>query len=536
MTMEPSASETTGDRSAPASLPTDPPARTAPTTPAQDHATSERTTADRWVPWALATAVAALYAAFAVTQWRLLESPSWDLGIFTQLARAYAHLEAPVVTIKGEGFNLLGDHFHPLLVLLGPVYRLAPSGLGLLILQAVLLGLSVAPVTSVARELLGRGRGTALGVAYGLSWGLQGAVAAQFHEIAFAVPLLAFALAAFLRGRWWACALWAAPLVFVKEDLGLTVAALGLVMVWRGWRSAGTGGSLPAAVRTDRQAGIGAGLAAWGLVWSALAILVILPALNPGGRWDYVDRLASPEERSVVQALMDAFVPGEKYVTVLLLVAAAGIVGVRSPLVWLWVPTLAWRFLGTVEHYWGWQWHYSAILMPVAAAAIVDAARRPRESAHPREAIPDGSPKGSGTAAAPAPPIRTGAANVGVAVALATTVLLLPVLPLARLVQPETWELPDRYDAAMAAVDAVPRGATVESDIYLMAYLVPRARVYWVGNTNPAPDFVQLDTLRRTWPDRDITDAASFAEGRHPGTDYELVLDAEGYQVARRVR
>ncbi|TRW45974.1 DUF2079 domain-containing protein [Georgenia yuyongxinii] len=511
MTTEPSAAEEARDRPRPVS----PAVRNraaAPRTPA-DRAAAPRTRADRWIPWALATAVAALYTAFAVTQWRLLESPSWDLGIFTQLAKAYAHLEAPIVPIKGEGFNLLGDHFHPLLVLLGPVYRLFPSGLGLLILQAVLFGLSVVPVTSVARELLGRGRGTALGVAYGLSWGLQGAVAAQFHEIAFAVPLLAFALAAFLRGRWWACALWAAPLVFVKEDLGLTVAALGLVMVWRGWRgwrSAHDGGPLLPALRGDRQAGIGAGLTVWGVAWSALAILVLLPALNPGGRWDYVDRLAAQEERSVLQALLDAFVPGEKYVTVLLLVAAAGIVGMRSPLVWLWVPTLAWRFLGTVEYYWGWQWHYSAILMPVAAAAIVDAVAR-----HPR--------------------VRSGTASLGVAVALTTTVLMLPVLPLARLVQPQTWELADRHDAAMAAVDAVPRGATVEADIYLMAYLVPRARVYWAGNTNPAPQYVQLDTLRRTWPDHDITDAASFAEGRHPGTDYDLVLDADGYQVARRV-
>ncbi|WP_448073813.1 DUF2079 domain-containing protein [Georgenia yuyongxinii] len=176
MAMEPAADAAPGSRTgaAPASTAsTAPPAAPAPpaTTPAgRSSAAAPHTRADRVVPWALAGAVAALYSAFAVTQWRRLESPSWDLGIFTQLAKAYAHLEAPIVPIKGEGFNLLGDHFHPLLVLLGPVYRLFPSGLGLLILQAVLLGLSVVPVASVARELLGRGRGTALGVAYGLSW------------------------------------------------------------------------------------------------------------------------------------------------------------------------------------------------------------------------------------------------------------------------------------------------------------------------------------------------------------------------------
>src|SRR5699024_8819111 len=121
-------------------------------------------------------------------------------------------LSAPIVDIKGAGFNLLGDHFHPILVLLGPLYAIHPSGWTLLLAQAALLGISAVPVTSVARQFLGRALGTLLGVAYAFSWGLQGAAYAQFHEIAFGVPLVAFALAAFLRGRPVAVACWAAPL------------------------------------------------------------------------------------------------------------------------------------------------------------------------------------------------------------------------------------------------------------------------------------------------------------------------------------
>ena len=49
----------------------------------------------------------------------------------------------------------------------------------------------------------------------------------DFHEIALAVPLLAFSLSALVRGRVRAAALWALPLVFVKEDQGFTVAAIG---------------------------------------------------------------------------------------------------------------------------------------------------------------------------------------------------------------------------------------------------------------------------------------------------------------------
>ena len=467
-----------------------------------------------WVPWLVSAVAAAVYVTFAVTQWRLLEVPSWDLGIFTQLAQAYARLEAPVVTIKGEGFNLLGDHFHPLLALLGPVYRLFPSGLTLLVVQAVLIALSAVPLTAVARELLGRRRGAALGVAYAFSWGLQGAVAAQFHEIALAVPLLALSLAAFLRGRWWACALWAAPLVLVKEDLGLTVAALGLVLWWRG------------------AARVGAGLAVWGAAWFVVTIGVILPALNPRGTYDYYDRVGSEEQSGLLSALLGAFVPAEKYVTLLLLVLAAGVIGVRSPLVWLWAPTLAWRFVGNVEHYWGWEWHYSAVLMPVATAALLDAVAGPATLRRPRA----GAARAVEHDSRPAPRglSRPRSADAAVALALGTTLAMTPQTPIARLADPATYRPSPRAEGARAALAAVEPGSTVEADIYLMAYLVPRAQVYWVGNDgNPAPDQVVLDTRGRTWPDL-VTDAAALAESRHPGTSYEVVVDVDGFQVADR--
>src|SRR5690625_6881131 len=58
-------------------------------------------------------------------------------------------------------------------------------------------------------------------------------MAVQFHEIAFAVPLLALSLTALLRGRVAATVAWAAPLVLVKEDLGLTVAVLGVIIALR---------------------------------------------------------------------------------------------------------------------------------------------------------------------------------------------------------------------------------------------------------------------------------------------------------------
>src|SRR5699024_11660546 len=126
---------------------------------------------------------------------------------------------------------ILGDHFHPLLALLAPVYRLFPSGATLLVLQALLFGVSVLVVAVCAGRHLGTFAGAGIGLAYGLSWGLQSAVAAQFHEIALAVPLLAASCAALVRRVHRAAALRVAPTVLVKEDKGLNVAAVGLELL-----------------------------------------------------------------------------------------------------------------------------------------------------------------------------------------------------------------------------------------------------------------------------------------------------------------
>ena len=198
-----------------------------------DRLAATRLVATWWLPPVIACAIGALYVCYSVAQWRALAAPSWDLGIFTEAVQAYSRFEAPIVPIKGPGYNLLGDHFHPLLALLGPIFRLFPSALTLLVVQDALIAVSVLPIARLAQRLLGRGGALLVGLAYGLGWGLQGAVAAQFHEVCLAVPLLAFGGVAFVERRWGACMAWLAPLVLVKEDLGLTVFMAGLAIAWR---------------------------------------------------------------------------------------------------------------------------------------------------------------------------------------------------------------------------------------------------------------------------------------------------------------
>ena len=142
-----------------------------------------RLVATWWLPTVIACAVGALYVCYSVAQWRALVAPSWDLGIFAEAVQAYSRFEAPIVPIKGPGYNLLGDHFHPILALLGPIFRLSPSALTLLVVQDLLSAAS--PRTRRCpprRSRLRPGVGAAGRGRRPVSRGLRGRSAAGFRR------------------------------------------------------------------------------------------------------------------------------------------------------------------------------------------------------------------------------------------------------------------------------------------------------------------------------------------------------------------
>ena len=333
------------------------------------------------VLWVIVGTVAVAYSVLGVTRYLQLATQSWDLGIFTEYVKQFAHLHAPIVDIRGPGFNLLGDHFHPIVAVLAPFFRLAPTPVTLLIAQALLTALSVIPVYRAADQLLSRGAAQAITAAYGLSWGLQQLANYDFHEIAFAVPLLAASLSALIRGRTRAAIWWALPLVLVKEDQGFTLAALGLIIAF-----------------SYRRHAPGLILAGWGLAWSLLAILVIIPHFNPGirtGTGSTAARCSTGLHLSA-GAVLRQFVTAAptKLTTVVLVLLVTGFLALRSPLVLAIVPDLVLRFVSTNFQYWGTQWHYNAPLMPIVFIAAIDAMAPRSRRARSRHAGPP--PAGSG--------------------------------------------------------------------------------------------------------------------------------------------
>jgi uncharacterized membrane protein len=400
----------------------------------------------RLLPSAFVAVLAVLYSALALRRHITFHTAGWDLGIFEQAIRNYAALRPPIAILKGPDFNLLGDHFHPILVLVAPVYAVFPAAETLLVVQAVLFAVAAFPLVRWAERSLGRRSAIAVGVIYGLSFGIASALGFDFHEIAFAVPLVAFSLSALGQGRLRTAAAIALPLILVKEDLGITVVAvIGLLLFFRGARK------------------LGIVVAVIGVAATAIEIGVILPALDTVGGYSYLGRISGHPLLEVIGTSV-----GEKLLTLVATLAIGGFLAVRSPIALVAVPTLIWRFVSDDANYWGTDYHYSAILMPVMVAALIDALVRLRRD-RARRARP-----------------------LVLAAALIATVVLLPSHPFAELATATLWSSNPQAAAIDTALARIPDNVTVSASDNLIPHLTSRDEVTLFGRK-------PLATIRPEW-------------------------------------
>jgi uncharacterized membrane protein len=475
------------------------------------------------VTWAIALCVFSAYGALSLFRLLQLNPTSWDLGIYTEYVKQYADLKPPIVDIRGAGFNLLGDHFQPIVAVIAPLFRLFPSAATLLVAQALLVALSVFPVAQLAREKLGTGPSRAIAIAYGFSWGLQQLIEFDFHEIAFAVPLLAFALSALVRGRLRAAVWWALPLVFVKEDLGFTVAAIGLYLIFTGLRSNGT-----AAEDSDGRRRMGAGLLllAWGFAWSFLVIGVIIPHFNPAHHYDYWSDggVLAPGGHLTVLGLVKQLLAAwpDKLQTIVLLLLPTAFIALRSPLALTIVPSLLLRFMSTNSSFWGTFWHYNATVMPILFVAAVDAIARIGV------AMDADDRAGSWRA------LLAGARQHGAAMMVAIAVALSFHFPLSNLWNAQTYRISPHVASAEAAMAAVPDGATVQATLDLLAPLAARTDTFWIGNAgNPMTQYIVFDGQYSDYTPA-ITNVPAFIAQLYPRHQYIQIFQSGDVYVFRR--
>ncbi len=504
----------------------------------------------------LTAAAALVYCLDSLNLLRRFLASTFDLIIFDQGIRGYAHLGAPVSIARGVSdgqgahFMLLADHWSPVLALFAPLYWIHDSPATLLVAQGVLFALAIPPLWAYTRRQLGPGAAYFVCVAYALSLPVMEAVIFDFHEVAFVPVLTAVMVERFdkclprgddppqtppapggaprpPRPPWPPLGVLAAvALLLVKEDMGLLVA--------------GFGGYL---LLTRRRPVVWIGLAfvAGGVAATWAATHLLIPAFggSAGFYWAYgqfgstlggalLDVLTHP-----LHALHVFVTPWVKARTMIGLLAMFGFLPLASPMVVAVLPLLAERMLASGYPLW-WQakFQYDAFLVMMLCCAAVDGAARLQKHWPSRWdnwlTYPFRHPawlRRGGTAWRPA--------TLWAAAICAAALVYLPSSPFGPLLKPGFYGTNARMRAAAAAVAHVPAGVEVEASNNIGPALSGRDTVLLLDGTPRWAPWVVGDTIGLDFPFcTPSQQAQEVAYLRAHG--YTQVFADDGYVVLHR--
>jgi len=322
--------------------------------------------------WVLIFVFGVLYIVWSIKRHLFFETDAIDLGIFDQYIWHYSRFEAPTSSVKFStypGPNILGDHFSPVLALLAPFFWIWKDPLVLLIAQAVAVVIGAYPIYKLAKlKLNNQMFSLAVSFAYLGFVGVQTLLDYDFHEVAFGLPLLAFALLFLhLKKYTWYFFLIIFSL-FIKEDMPLFVASLGLYAIIR-----------------LREFKVGISTVGIGAISYYLITYLIIPyfkkepfayehldpALGKTG-FDLIIKTFTDPILVIKSAFYDAqFV---KLRTTLNLLASFSFLPLLSPeTLILTAPNVAERFITYLPQRWIIRFQYSAILSPIFAVASIHA-------------------------------------------------------------------------------------------------------------------------------------------------------------------
>ncbi|MBV9820605.1 MAG: DUF2079 domain-containing protein [Actinobacteria bacterium] len=323
--------------------------------------------AGHWQVAVLTGLLFAVYGGYGLTRQATYLTAGYDLGIFDQAVRNYSRFRAPEVPLKGTHYNILSDHFHPIIALAAPLYWIWDSPSVLLLVQMALIAASIPVVYAFALRRMPKTGALVVAGAYAVSWAIQAMVDFDFHEVAWGVPILAVAIDALDRRDDRTLLVAAVLLLGVREDMGVVLVMLGLLRLAR--RPRRTGYLL-----------IGGGLAGYLLVTA-----VVIPALSSSGQFAYwtFDALGPDLPHALwtivahpVHTVRLLFTPSIKAETLAYFFVPLALLPLRSRYSLIALPLLAERFFNSRDHLWTTHFHYNALPWLVLVLAMVDGGAR----------------------------------------------------------------------------------------------------------------------------------------------------------------
>ena len=213
----------------------------------------------------------ASYSAIAIVNHQRFLTFGLDLGYFDETVWKISQNKFPY---SGVGcIWLLEDHFQPLLYLIAPLYHLYNSAGVLLIIQAFMMTLTGLPLYFISRKMSGSVFfSLSIVFAYLIFIGTQFSILNEFHQITLAPFFIALFYWGIESRKKLALFSGLIPLFFIKEDLALTIAAMGLGLFFR-----------------KKIRVFGSGLFVLGTAFFFLLIYLILPSISFKGIYSHFD-------------------------------------------------------------------------------------------------------------------------------------------------------------------------------------------------------------------------------------------------------
>lgn len=425
----------------------------------------------RALPFLLAAGAAVTYALAATFRHDHFGSNAYDLGIFDQTIWGYSRFELLPNTVLRLP-NALGDHFHPILMALAPVYWIWDDARALLVAQAALLALASVPIFLWARRMLGVVPAAAFQTAYLAFWAVLGGNIFDFHELAVAAPIVSFALYALVTQRTGLLLAMAGLGLLTREDLALTFAGIGVYLVL-----------------VQRRHRLGAALLAVSVAWFVVAFKWLIPALagRSYAHWSYSGLGSGPGSAALhlvlhpLDSAKEFFTPRDKQIALFNLFVPWLGLPLLSPLLIVMLPTLAARFFSDKPSHWAPQgFHYSLVLAPMLAFAAVDtAARLARLTAGRRREL----------------------LLLGLGVGVLWIGLYFSFVRLKPLDELRRYTSEPQIAAIRTCLRAIPADASVAATSALVPHLSHRERIYVLDRRAvPVTDYYALDESTWTFP------------------------------------
>lgn len=338
------------------------------------------TRAQQRVAWLLLAGMLLIYVVFISQQvllrYNAFKATAFDLGNMDQVLWNTLHSRLFQFTNQGADWygppTRLAIHFEPIILPLSLLYLLQPQPYILLIFQTLVLASGAIPIFLIARRHVAEVPLFAAVISgmYLLMPALLGLNLFDFHPLSLATPLLLYAILAIETRRytWSLLALFLAAAC--KEDVPLTIALLGLFVMWK--------------YRLPR---LGTLLLVSGLLWSILAFVVIIPHFYPGTQhnnyWYRYEALGSSPGAAIINILQHPWLLFTSFITLdrlyylANLLRSTGFLALFAP-EWLLLtlPSLAVNLLSTDPLLYSGVYQYNATIIPFIILASIEGARR----------------------------------------------------------------------------------------------------------------------------------------------------------------